>query len=250
MTAKDLSNQITVTYRMLRLGLAVLAFAFPILLWGGGYILGHLPLAGSMSAYYHASDLSHPELGPPGQGVMRNVFVGILFVVGGLLIVYQGMSRFEDWALNLAGVTAFGVALFPMSWGPAAHDHVFSVHGAFAITFFACIAYVCIWRAGDSLVLIQDPKAKQKYQRLYQSLGVAMVLCPLAAWALISLLPFKKTVIFFVELAGIYVFALYWVIKSREASRTQLDEKAQSGKVTARPQGVSHVFRASPLTVH
>jgi hypothetical protein len=115
---------------------------------------------------------------------------------------------------------------------------------------FACIAYVCIWRAGDSLVLIQDPKAKQRYQRLYQSLGVAMVLCPLAAWAFISLLPIKKTVIFFVELAGIYVFALYWVIKSREASRTQLDEKAQSGKVTARPQGVSHVFRASPLTVH
>lgn len=181
---------------------------------------------------------------------MRNVFVGILFAVGGLLIVYQGMSRFEDWALNLAGVTAFGVALFPMSWSPTPHDHVFSVHGAFAISFFACIAYVCIWRAGDSLVLIQKPETKKHYQRTYQCLGLAMVLCPLAAWALISLLPFKKTVIFFAELAGIYVFATYWVIKSREASRTQLDEKAESGKVSAQAQGLAHVFRVLPLTVH
>jgi hypothetical protein len=33
MKTKDLSNQITATYKMLRLGLAVMAFAFPLLLW-------------------------------------------------------------------------------------------------------------------------------------------------------------------------------------------------------------------------
>ena len=53
-----------------------------------------------MSAYYHA-----------GQGVMRNEFVGILFAVGALLFAYQGYSRFEDCALNLAGVLALGIAL-------------------------------------------------------------------------------------------------------------------------------------------
>lgn len=40
MTAKDLTDQVAVTYKMLRLGLALLAFAFPILLWGGGNLFG------------------------------------------------------------------------------------------------------------------------------------------------------------------------------------------------------------------
>ena len=122
---KDLSNQMVVTYKMLRLGLAVLAFAFPPLLYGGGRLLASLPLAGSMSAYYHYHriDTPPPEKGTlnqgaadnnaPDQGVMRNVFVGILFAVGGLLFAYQGFSQLEDYALNLAGILAWGVALFP-----------------------------------------------------------------------------------------------------------------------------------------
>jgi hypothetical protein len=60
MASKDLSQQVTATYKMLRLGLAVMAFGLPPLLWIGGHVLGDLPLAGSMSAYYHASDPVHP----------------------------------------------------------------------------------------------------------------------------------------------------------------------------------------------
>jgi hypothetical protein len=60
MKTKNLSNQIAATYKMLRLGLAVMAFAFPLLLWIGGHFLADLPLAGSMGAYYHASDALHP----------------------------------------------------------------------------------------------------------------------------------------------------------------------------------------------
>jgi len=249
MTAKDLTNQVVATYRMLRLGLAVLAFAFPLLLWTGGHLAGHLPLAGSMSAYYHASDPLDPEHGAPGQGVMRNEFVGILFAVGMLLLVYQGISPYEDWALNLAGVMAFGIALCPMKWTTGPHDSPFSFHGFFAISFFICIAYVCIWRAADSLSLVKDVATRKYYRRTYKWLGWAMVICPVIAWVLISRLPFHATTIFFVELAGIYVFATYWVVKSHEASKTKLDEKAIRGEVRAQPQGLSHVFRALPLTV-
>jgi hypothetical protein len=152
MKTKDLTNQITATYKMLRLGLAVMAFAFPLLLWIGGHLIAHLPLAGSMSAYYHASDFLHPEQGPPGEGVMRNEFVGILFAVGVLLFAYQGYSRLEDYALNLAGVLALGIALFPMRWPTKPNDSPFSLHGTCAILFFACIVYVCIWRAARHFV--------------------------------------------------------------------------------------------------
>src|ERR1700681_637670 len=110
MKTKDLSNQMAATYKVLRLGLTVMAFAFPLLLWIGGHLLADLPLAGSMSAYYHVSEPLHPDQGAPGQGVMRDEFVGILFAVGAILFVYQGYSRLEDYALNLAGVLALGVA--------------------------------------------------------------------------------------------------------------------------------------------
>ncbi len=244
MKTKDLGNQIAATYKMLRLGLAVMAFAFPPLLWVGGHFLAGLPLAGSMSAYYHAGDPLHP-----GQGVMRNEFVGILFAVGVLLFAYQGYSRFEDYALNLAGVVALGIALFPMKWPTQPNDRSFSLHGTCAISFFVCIAYVCIWRAADTLPLIHDDATRKRYLRTYQFLGLAMVLCPVFAWVLISRMPFHKSAIFFVELAGIYVFATYWVIKSHEASKTNVDKKATLGKLRVKPHGLSDGFRALPVTL-
>ena len=248
MKAKDLTDQTTKTYKTLRIGLAVMAFAFPLLLWIGGYIFAKLPLAGSMSAYYHASDFLHPDQGPPGQGAMRNEFVGILFAVGALLIAYQGYSRLEDYALNVAGALALGIALFPMKWPSQPNDGSFSLHGACAILFFACIAYVCIWRAGDTLTLIKnDPAKRARYRRTYQILGLAMLICPVLAWVLISWMPFHKSAIFFTEVAGIYVFATYWVIKTIEASKTGLDKRACEGKLATQPHGLSDFLRPLPV---
>ena len=248
MKAKDLTDQITKTYKTLRIGLAVMAFAFPLLLWIGGYIFAKLPLAGSMSAYYHASDFLHPDQGPPGQGVMRNEFVGILFAIGALLIAYQGYSWLEDYALNVAGALALGIALFPMKWPSQPNDGSFSLHGTCAILFFACIAYVCIWRAGDTLTLIKnDPAKTARYRRTYQILGLAMLICPLLAWVLISWMPFHKSAIFFTELAGIYVFATYWVIKTIEAYKTGLDKRAAEGKLATQPHGLSDFLRPLPV---
>src|SRR5262245_9368907 len=252
---KDLSNQVAATYKTLRLGLAVLAFAFPLLLYFGGRIFWKLPLAGSLSAYYlyHCVELSADKMpdpsGPatctrasdePDKGVLRNPFVGILFAVGALLFAYQGFSRLEDYALNLAGILAWGVALFPLDWPPDPNQGFsLTLHGTFAVSFFLCIAYVCIFRAGDTLPLIHDPAIRKRYLRTYQFLGLAMVIFPLLAWALTSITPWKTSAIFFVELAGIYVFSIYWVIKSHEASKTNVDEKASRGKLRVRPHGLS-----------
>ncbi len=241
MKPKDLSKQISTTYQMLRLGIAVLAFAFPLVLCIGGLLKDKLPLASSMSAYYHAGN-SHQA----GLGLMRNEFVGILFLVGGLLLVYQGYSRLEDYALNLAGGLALGVAVFPTAFKPA-EGGLFSLHGICAVSFFVCIAYVCIWRAADTLPLIPDPALRKRYLRTYQILGWAMVLCPLLAWALLSHLPPPNPVVFFVELAGIYVFGAYWVIKSHEASKSGVDKKACTGKLQAQAQGLTDLLRPLPV---
>ena len=56
----------------------------------------------SISPYYFS-----PWMGP--------VFVGSLFFIGAFLLGYRGLSRGENIAAGLAGVSAMGVALFPTS---------------------------------------------------------------------------------------------------------------------------------------
>ena len=262
---KDLSNQVNATYKTLRLGLAVLAFAFPIILYGGGRLFWKLPLGDSLSAYYHyhcvelhGNQTPNPSDAPicsdknePGKGVLRDVFVGIIFAVGALLFAYQGFSRLEDCALNLAGIFAWGVALFPLDWPPPypkPPGFSFTLHGFLAVSFFVCIAYVCIFRAGDTLPLIHDAAIRKRYLRICQLLGCAMVILPLSAWALTSLTPWKTSMIFIAELAGIYVFSTYWVVKSYEASKSNVDEKAGRGKLRVRPHGFSDALRQLPVT--
>ena len=82
MKSEDLQKHFTATYVNLRIGMAVIAMAFPILLWVGGLLQG-LELQPSMSDYYHA--------GSPA-GLMRDWFVGLLFAVGVFLYLYKGFT--------------------------------------------------------------------------------------------------------------------------------------------------------------
>lgn len=201
MNPNQLSNHIAATYQALRIGLAIIAFLFPPWLVVGGMIFDKVAWQKSMSAYYHASPDSQevarqkdaaqknpaPVAGEPirhGQGTMRDWFVGLLFGVGIVLYLYKGFTWLENWALNIAGVMAWGVALFPMPWpgfsgirlpllGPNG-----TLHGACAITLFFCIAYVCIFRAADTLSLIKDEARREIFRKRYRVLGHLMWLFP------------------------------------------------------------------------
>ena len=96
--------------------------------------------------------------------------------------------------------------------------------------------------------LINDAAIQKRYRRTYQILGWAIVICPVSAWVLISWMPSHKSAIFFVELAGIYAFATYWVFKTIEASKTNLDKRASLGKLRVKPHGLSDLLRPLPVT--
>jgi hypothetical protein len=135
---RTIEQQIKATYFALRVGAAVIAFVFPLLLWGGGKV-GGFSLRDSMSAYYWTTPV---QLCPCGEnpdhscqkkgsevnltlspsapektiepGTMRSWFVGLLFAIGTLLYVNQG-HRFNFitsprspvyWA-ELFGIYAF-----------------------------------------------------------------------------------------------------------------------------------------------
>jgi hypothetical protein len=204
---------IAASYFWLRVGLASLAFAFPILLWffAGGELLR------SISIYYHA---------PSGQSGLlgrepRDVFVGILCAIGAFLYLYKGYKWQENVALNVAGIAAAAVALFPTD--PSAGGPV-TLHGAAAIAYFLCVAYVCLFRARDTLALVADPGARRRYGAGYKTLGAAMVLLPAAVAAIHGvhrLAAEAGGMVFWLELAAIYVFAAFWTVKSLEIRRIQ-----------------------------
>lgn len=234
-----IDQQIKSTYIVLRVGAAAIGFALPLLLWGGGKVAG-ITLRDSMSAYYWATpaepcpcgenpdhscitkaskvDLSvTPSMEEKSlvPGTMRNWFVGLLFAIGALLCVNQGHSRKEDVALTAAGLLAVGIALFPMPWN--CYQHPFSPHGFCAVSFFLCIAFVSAICSRETLALIQDPKVRARYRRTYVGLSLAMIVSPIAAYAF-NFITLQHSYVFWAELFGIYAFAAYWCVKTKEMS--------------------------------
>lgn len=208
-----LQKHLNATYYTLRWGLGLIAIAFPVVLVAGGALYIGTSLQDSMSAYYHA------EMG--GRS-MRDWFVGILFALGALLYLYKGFSKPENVLLNVAGILAVCVAIFPMEWPSGNSGAAFSIHGASAIGVFVCLALVAWFTAADTLELVAESR-RQWYARLYKFLAVLMLASPGVAYILSVVLERRGALVFFAEALGIWIFAAYWLLKIREMRETQAD---------------------------
>src|SRR2546421_3908142 len=150
---------------------------------------GRSPDVAEQQMLAKAAELDTKLLAHPGAGDLRDWFVGGLFIVGILLIVYKGFLPNEDRALNLAGVFAMGVALFHMPWGerhqpwdnhrswiddflePLFHklpweQHVPSAHYVCALLLFFCLGYVCFFCGSATLELSDDSSPEGKGRAL------------------------------------------------------------------------------------
>jgi hypothetical protein len=209
---KALLASIAASYFSLRIGLALLALAFPILV---------VLLAGrtldSISAYYYLADRGAGFFG----FAPRDVFVGVLCAVGAFLWLYKGYRTRENVALNFAGLAAAAIALFPTDLGEAG-TFVGTVHQVAAVSFFLAIAFVCLFEARTTLRLIEDAAVRRMYRMAYRLLGAAMVLLPAAVVLIHNVGGLEASytgaggVVFWLELVAIYVFALFWIVKSVE----------------------------------
>lgn len=232
----------------LRLGVGIIGLSLPLVLVFGGRAMG-VSFAGSMSAYYHATpQCSLPQCPDAmrdtacqesGRGPMRNWFVGNLFFVGAAMFLMKGFSNWENWALNLAGLAAPCVALFPMEWPcrtPGFSIHSF--HFPSAITFFLCAGFTCIFCSEKTLRQIPNPSPTEKkkiaiFRVWYRLLGIAMVALPVLAW----IFAYNSGHLgFWLEMAGVSAFGAYWLVKTIELQWSQVEHKAMMGLLEMNPR--------------
>jgi hypothetical protein len=223
------------TYNSLRFGMFVIAAAAPIVivLWG---FLFHVDWLNSISAYYFAPTAdkwvysAYPT---------RVLFVGILFALGSFLYLYKGFSTRENVALNCAGACALGVALFPMYRETGYLPFSNILHFSFAILLFVCMAYTAIFCHEDTLRFVTDVNRRKHYKVVYHVIGLFMGLFPLVGLIMAVIFNAMQRHVFWIEAAGIWAFAAYWFIKSKELEESQAEVKAAAGRLTQPPPAQS-----------
>lgn len=246
--AQALWRHFSETYFSLRLGLAVLAFAFPAVLYFWGRIVHDLPLQPSMSAYFFAARAS-AEAGAMqcAEFPMRTFFVGGLCAIAAGLHLYKGLTQRENTLLNGAAICALLVAVFPeritaqdlagderimqlvkdcpavLDWASRQPDA--PIHFAAAAALFVLLGIVAWQCACHSLAYLPAPHKHREpmFRRTYRVLAVLMVLCPATGFALAAVMDQGNSVVFFVEATGIWTFGTYWAIKTWELSLSRLE---------------------------
>ncbi len=189
-----------------------LGMALPVVLILGGLALFSEGWQSSLSAYYHTG--------------MRNVFVGVLFVLGFFFFSYRGYDETDRRAALVAFVGALGVALFPTSNGDGTPGWVGAVHYASALALFAALIFFTRQfqksKPGEPI-----SQVKRNRNRVYRICGglmtaaiVGMVLYKAAE--LLALLPqsaaellAKARPIFMGETLAIEAFGVSWWVKGQ-----------------------------------
>lgn len=233
LASEDLQRHVLQTYFIMRMGIAVIGIAFPLILLIGGSIEGISPQP-AMSDYYYAVG--------PGGASMRDWFVGLQFAISIVLGLYRGFSRTEDLLLDAAAVLGIGVAIVP----PQSGVTLFSlpVHDICAVVFFIVIALISLFCADDTLSLVESPTRRRMLRVTYRVLGVLMPAAMFIAWGLNTLLG-TSTAVFWAEAAGVFAFGAYWLAKGIELNGTAADLRAASGTLRLN-QGEIEVEHSRP----
>ena len=214
----DKRRAVVKSFYRVRQALGWLGFMLPVLLIFSGFI-ARTGVEPSISDFFHT--------------VSRDIFVGIMFSIGTFLIVYEGYDRQPDetiadnWLATVAGISVFGVALFP---NESPTGEVASViqqtvgvglsplfHYSCAFVFFYCMGHFCMFKFSKT-----SDKPRRK---IYRACGWAIIascaglfvgsIAKNAGNPALSAFVVDFDVIFWVEAVGVWAFSLAWLVKGR-----------------------------------
>lgn len=199
------------SYLELRKAIGFLGIALPFVVSLGALIFFQTGVQSSISAYYYTE--------------MRDVFVGILCIIGFFLLSYRGYERSDDIAGDLGCLFAVGAALFPtaLDCTDTSGAHIIGfVHFAFSAAFFLTLIYFSLF-----LFTKTDPKnnslprKKQQRNKVYKACGYTMAVCILLI-ATYSILPSGMKSLFeeykpvyWLEALAVIAFGISWITKGQ-----------------------------------
>ena len=211
-------SDMVMSYIRVRMALGLLGMALPVLLVIGG-LLDARRIEPSISDFYHTTS--------------RDIFVGTLCAIGVFLISYRGYKWRpgevigDDLLATLAGVSAFGVALFPNE-SPSQQIATMTqklvgigvsplFHYASALVFFSCLAAFCLVKFART--------ARPERRRVYRACGW-LIVATLLVIAVASVLkiwgagPARAVVVdnklvFWAEAIGVWAFGVSWLAKAK-----------------------------------
>jgi uncharacterized membrane protein YiaA len=212
----DRKKQQIISYLTLRTLIGFIGITLPILLVVACCIYGGcIGIQDSISSYYHTG--------------VRDLFVGVLFVLGFFLLSYKGYEALDNIVASFGSVFALGVALFP-SHNPS--PVIRTLHFVSAGLLFAVFIYfsLCLFTKGAK----KNDRTKRKNQRntVYIVCGVLMtvfIIC--IALSMIFLTDAQLSSynpVFWFETLALWAFGVSWLTKGqvfwRDAKRDDRDE--------------------------
>ena len=185
-------------YKALRLMLGIIAFALPWLVTA----IAQSPLPSISASYFTEA---------------RDEFVGLLFVVGGLLLAYNGHTSREALASKIAAICALLVALFATAKACGDPGKSAVIHTAAAVVLFSILAWFCFVPFRKNTKGKGGKKGKRA--KLYFACGSVIVAS--MAVGLISKLFFScekvasLDLIFWVEAISLGAFGVAWIVAGK-----------------------------------
>lgn len=226
-------KQIAVSYLLLRKAIGFLGIAFPFILFLGCLfytLLFHDKCdywQSSISCYYHT--------------VMRNAFVGVLWIFGIFLFFYR-YDTLDNILTSVAGACAIGISLFPTNVVDCTtcgdiifckNEAVGYLHLACAGSFFGILSYISIklfTRTNQ-----EKPDADKLFRNsIYKFCGWAIVVFMSLSGIYIVLLKLeilnleKIRLIFCLETGMLWAFGISWIVKGEVELKKLMKRLIQS----------------------
>ncbi len=188
----------TYSYLALRKAVGWIGILLPFTLMLGVFLIfeGEI-IQESISHYYHTD--------------MRNVFVGGLCAVALFMLFYSGYDKWDDWAANVAGFSAIGVAWFPTT-EVGSSNLIGKIH-------FACAAFFFLTLTVFSLFLFTKKGSNPTPQKLtrnkiYVICGLIMIACLIAIVIYYNFIHddnSESSFVFGAETVALIAFGVYWL---------------------------------------
>jgi len=190
----------TYSYLALRKAVGWIGILLPFILMFGVFLIfkGEI-IQESISHYYHTG--------------MGDVFVGALCAVALFLFFYSGHDKWDDWAGNIAGLFAIGVAWFPAT-DVGQSDLTGIIHFTCAALFFLTLALFSLFlftRKGPN-----PTTQKLTRNKIYVICGLVMIACLVAIVIYLNFIQNENpesSFVYWAETVALIAFGVSWLTK-------------------------------------